>query len=244
MKKPLFLQLAILLSCFSLMLHAQDSVKKASALKPAIVKYAKVVSPAKLPVKKTYDSIRKAPVYPKSTDTAKQNINTDKSLYGQYQYLLTKVYNYQQPLLAAFHKSIMDTLVQTRHALRDTSAKLVAANKNIDSLNTTIKTNQQTLSESNEKVNAIDFVGITLPKSTYNLIMWGLVIIFGVVAVIVISRSGSYSREAKYRTQLYNELEEEYRVYKAKANEKEKKLARELQTERNKLDELTGRSDS
>jgi hypothetical protein len=249
MKKLLFLQLAILFSCFSLMLHAQDSVKKTTVIRPAIVKPVKVTSPAylkpKYPVKTKVDSAKGTLVYKRpAADTAKQNINTDKSLNGQYQYLLTKFYNYQQPLLGAFHKSIMDTLIQTRHALRDTSAKLKVANKTIDSLNSTIKSNGQTLSDANEKVNAIDFVGITMPKSTYNLIMWGLVIVFGVVAAVVISRSGAHSREAKYRTQLYNELEEEYRVYKAKANEKEKKLARELQTERNKLDELTGRSDS
>src|ERR1700748_1640307 len=155
MKKPLFLQLIIIIiACFSLSLHAQDSAKKTNAVK----------SPAK-------------PVYSRIADTADQNINTDKSLSGQYKYLLTKVYNYQQPLLAAFHKSIMDTLVQTRHALRDTTAKLSTANKTIDSLNNGIKSSNQSLTESNAKVNAIDFVGMSMPKSTYNLIMWGLVII-------------------------------------------------------------------
>ena len=240
MKKPLFLQLIIVfITCFSLSLHAQDSVKKTSAVK----------SPAKTAVKPPVTKPIAPPALPKPTytrvaDTTGQSINTDKSLSGQYKYLLTKIYGYQQPLLAAFHKSIMDTLVQTRHALRDTNAKLAVANKTIDSLTNGIKSTNQSLTESNAKVNAIDFVGISLPKSTYNLIMWGLVIIFGAAAAVVIARSGSYSREAKYRTQLYNELEEEYRVYKAKANEKEKKLARELQTERNKLDDILGKSDS
>ena len=236
MKKPLFLQLIIIITaCFSLSLHAQDSVKKTSAAK----------SPAKTTVKPPATKPVASPVspayHPRIADTAGQDINTDKSLSGQYKYLLTKVYNYQQPLLAAFHKSIMDTLVQTRHALRDTNAKLAVANKTIDSLNNGIKATNQSLSESNAKADAISFIGMSLPKSTYNLIMWGLVIIFGAAAAVVIARSGSYSREAKYRTQLYNELEEEYRVYKAKANEKEKKLARELQTERNKVDELMGK---
>lgn len=223
MKKLFFLQLIIAFT-FSLALHAQDSAKKASTTKPAAAKTAKFASPT----------------YSKLPDTAKK---IDNSLSGQYKYLLTKVYNYQQPLLGAFHKNIMDTLVHTRHALRDTSAKLSAANKMIDSLNKAIKASEQTLSASNEKVNAIDFIGMTLPKSTYNLIMWGLVIIFGAAAAIVIARSGSYSREAKYRTQLYNELDEEYKTYKVKANEKEKKLARELQTERNKLDDMLGKSE-
>jgi hypothetical protein len=240
MKKLLFLQLIIIITaCFSLSLHAQDSVKKTNASKNPV---KTVVKP---PVTKTIiPPAPPKPVYSRVADTAGQNINTDKSLSGQYRYLLTKVYNYQQPLLAAFHKSVMDTLIQTRHALRDTNAKLATANKTIDSLGNGIKSTNQSLTESNAKANAIDFVGISLPKSTYNLIMWGLVIIFGAAAAVVIARSGSYSREAKYRTQLYNELEEEYRVYKAKANEKEKKLARELQTERNKLDDILGKSDS
>ena len=59
--------------------------------------------------------------------------------------------------------------------------------------------------------------------------------------IVVISRSAAYRREAKHRTELYSELEEEYKTFKTKANDKEKKLARELQTERNKLDELLGR---
>src|ERR1700712_4539309 len=182
MKKLFFLQLIIACS-FSLALHAQDSAKKASTTKPAAVKPSKFA----------------APPYSKLPDTAKQ---VDNSLSGQYKYLLTKVYNYQQPLLGAYHKNVMDALVHTRHALRDTAAKLSVANKTIDSLNKAIKANEQTLSASNEKVNAIDFVGITLPKSSYNLIMWGLVIVFGAAAAVVIARSGSYSREAKYRTQL------------------------------------------
>ncbi len=90
-------------------------------------------------------------------------------------------------------------------------------------------------------MDAVDLLGISVTKSGYNLIMWGLVLVFGITAIVVIARTGSYRREAKYRTDLYTELEEEYKTYKSKANEKEKKLARELQTERNKLDELLGR---
>ena len=155
--------------------------------------------------------------------------------------MLTKVYFYQQPLLNAFHKSITDTLIQARQGLKASQAKLAVANKIIDSLQTNIKANAQSLTESNQKVDEVSLIGIPVTKQTYNWIMWGLVLIFGATAVIVIARSGSSAREATYRTQLYSELEEEYRVYKTKAVEKEKKMARELQTERNKIDELLGR---
>jgi len=240
MKKPLTLQFLIVLTCFSVTsLYAQDSVKRAPVTKPAVTNpYAKY---------KTYKPA--AGTYaPRVADSTKAGIASaksaepvDNSLKGQYQYLLTKVYGYQQPLLNAFHKSITDTLTQARKGLKASQSELVVANKTIDSLQSSIKANTQSLNESNEKVNQVSLIGIPLTKTTYNLIMWGLVIIFGAVAAIVIARSGASMREAKYRTQLYSELEEEYRVYKAKAVEKEKKMARELQTERNKLDELLGR---
>jgi len=254
MKKFLTLQLSALLILINLTpVFAQDSVKK--SLPPKVQAEKPVVKPGASPYKPT--GYYKHKYYRKpgdtthsynhsATDTAKAAINTDvatdKSLNGQYQYLLTKVYFYQQPLLNAFHKSIMDTLNATRHLLKDSVAKLSAETKIVDSLQNDIKSNDQTLNQSNAKGDSIDMFGIMLPKTTYNLIMWGLVVLFAVIAIVVIGRTGGYTREAKYRVQLYNELEEEYKNYKLKANEKEKKLARELQTERNKLDELLGRS--
>ncbi|RFZ83400.1 hypothetical protein DYU05_14805 [Mucilaginibacter terrenus] len=173
-----------------------------------------------------------------ATDPALLN---DKSLNGQYQYLLTRVYHYQQPLISALWKNFSDTLNVTKRKLKEVNTKLAEQTKRADTLQTQLNSNEQTLSQSNAKVDEVKLLGIPLTKATYNWIMWGLVIGFGAIAAIVIARAGSHSREAKYRTKLYNELEEEYKNFKVKANEKEKKLARELQTERNRLDELTGR---
>ena len=237
MKKPVILQLILALTCLTLAsAHAQDSVKKTPAVKPVVVKkqFTNRTTPS-FYVSKAVDTSKKVAVAPKPAAPA------DNSLNGQYQYLLTKVYFYQQPLLNAYHKSITDTLIQARQGLKASQAKLVISNKTIDSLQASIKANAQSLTESNQKVDEVSLIGIPVTKETYNWIMWGLVLIFGATAVIVIARSGSSAREATYRTQLYSELEEEYRVYKTKAVEKEKKMARELQTERNKIDELLGR---
>lgn len=255
MRNLLCLKLAILFLCASAIpALAQDSVTKVSppktrSAKPSVKPSAAYSSkPTGFYKPKYYrkpgDTTAHAYQRP-ATDTnhkaAVPDVTTDKSLNGQYQYLLTKVYYYQQPLLNAFHKSITDTLRQARLELKAVQVKVAAQNKQIDSLQNAIKSNDQSLSASNARVDAIDVFGIVLPKATYNVIMWGLVVVFGVIAAIVIGRSGGYSREAKYRVQLYNELDEEYKNYKLKANEKEKKLARELQTERNKLDDLLGR---
>jgi len=223
---------AILICGVLSMSYAQDSAKKRTAVKPT-------------PVYKTYkyhsyrsraDSLARAAQRADTTPPAQ--ILSTKSLGGQYQYLLSKVYYHQQPLFSAVWKNVSDTLKSSRMRLKDAQNKLAIQNKVIDSLKADADNRAQSLSA---RIDQVDILGILISKTAYNLIVWGLVALFGLTALVVIARSGSFRREARYRTQLYNELEEEFKAYKVKANDKEKKLARELQTERNKLDDLLGR---
>lgn len=240
--------------------NAQDTVKKVTT-KPVVTKPATttpVAVKSSVPINpktgkpytkwgyganaKTYQAQKKADSVGKNDTTKPPAITTgpvitDKSLNGQYQYLLTKVYNYQQPFVAAFWKNIRDSLNNSRAQLKAANDKLLASTQSINELQTNANTRESELS----KAESVDFIGISFSKNGYSTMMWGLVFVLGAVAAIVIFRSGSARSEAAYRTKLYNELEEEFKTYKAKANEKEKKLARELQTERNKVDELMGR---
>lgn len=248
---PLFFIL-LFLCCYTSS-NAQDSAK-ASSLKPAGKPAATKPAVAKYPVKpgvvhgypaKTY------PVKPAATPApgitqppaayTVTPVSTDKSLAGQYQYVLTKVYHYQQPMIAALWHNVNDTLKITIQQLKAANTKLATQNATITSLQNDIKTKEQTIDDASNKGDEISLLGIPFSKTAYNLVMWGLVIGLGVILLVVILKTTGNSREAKYRTQLYEELNEEYVAYKAKASDKEKKLARELQTERNKVDELMGR---
>jgi hypothetical protein len=162
----------------------------------------------------------------------------DNSIKGQYQYLLNRVYDFQGPLISAFGKNVLDTLNAVRTKLKAAEDKV---SKAVDTVNTTPTDDSQRTPGTTIASNEIDVFGIVISKSLYNLIVWGLVALLAIITFTVVGRSGSHRREAKYRSQLYGELEDEFKVYKKQANEKEKKLARELQTERNKLDELLGR---
>lgn len=210
--------------------QAQDSVKKA---KPAPSKW--VLKPSAYGARPTT-----AAAYGAQQPGAAP-VNTDKSLNGQYQYISGKFYNYQKPQLAAFYKNMTDTLRAERKKVKELQSQLSAQGKTVNDLRTDVSSKEQSLNESNAKVDSISFLGIGVTKSVYNTIMWGLVIVFGAVATVVLLQSGSARREAKYRIKLYEELDEEFKAYKVKSNEKEKKLARELQTERNRIEELLGR---
>ncbi|UOE50294.1 hypothetical protein MTO98_04305 [Mucilaginibacter sp. SMC90] len=244
MNKHLLLTITVLIAIITgsvTATFAQDSAKrKVATLKPNAIPPIVKSSPAALKNPAVTVPARPAYAQPRAT-AADSALQKDKSLNGQYQYLLSKLYHYQQPLVSALWKNMKDTLNTERRQLKEAKAQLAEQGKNVESLKTEANSKEQALNESNAKRDEISLLGIPFTKATYNLVMWGLVIVFGVVAVIVIARSGAHSREAKYRIKLYEELDEEYKAFKAKANEKEKKLARELQTERNKLDELLGR---
>ncbi|MEO6849595.1 MAG: hypothetical protein ABI203_09355 [Mucilaginibacter sp.] len=227
---------------------AQDTTKRATQVKSQAAKPVTVPLATKhkyhykaMPVANQHlASDTKTVINPMRTEVDPAQLN-DKSLRGQYQYLLTKTYNYQQPLIAALWKNVTDTLSAERRKLIDIQAKLAVQDKAVSGLKADVNNKDQALSESNAKTDAISLFGILLPKSTYNLVMCGLAAGLAVALIIVIVTTARYKHEAKYRTELYEEIEDEYKTFKAKAAEKEIKLARELQTERNKVDELLGR---
>jgi hypothetical protein len=240
-----------LILCFSLMAaaNAQDTTKKIEH--PPL---DNVKTPVVKPIHRTRKAAPATTTPPSTpaatTDTAQANALkaqmdpsqlNDKSLNGQYQYLLSKTYHYQQPLLAALWKNATDTLNADRNRLKDAQSKLAAQKKLVDSLKNTANSTAQSLTESNHKADAISLFGIEMSKSSYNFLMFGAVIVLALALVIVIATTAKNKHEAKYRTDLYDELDEEFKAFKAKAHEKELKLARDLQTERNKLDELLGR---
>ncbi len=211
--------------------------KNSAALPKAILQTpAASTAPAQAQQSPAYHLLHRKPT---KEDSA---LMRDKTLSGQYKYLLTKTYHIQEPFITSFYRNLKDTINVERRKLQEAETKLAAQTKTTSDLQSNVTEKDKSLAQSNARVNSINFLGIYVDKSVYNLIMWGLVIALGVTAAVVIVRSGSHSREARYRINHYNELDEEFKTYKAKANEKEKKLARELQTERNKVDELMGRA--
>lgn len=178
-------------------------------------------------------------------DTVK---NTDPSLNGQYKFMLSRTRTSADgyKMVAGYRldqlwKNVNDTLRKERAEKKNFQQKLTEQEKTISYLKTEISGKEASLTENNDKINEIRFLGIAFEKGTYNIIVWSVIGILAIALIIVIARSSKSITEAKHRTQLYNEVAEEYQAYKSKSVEKERKLARELQDERNKLDELNGR---
>ena len=143
--------------------------------------------------------------------------------------------------MSSFWQNVRDTLSTERRQLSSATQKIAEQEKSIADLKTQISGKESSLASTNAKVNEISFLGISFTKGTYNTIVWSLIIGLAAALTVVILRSAKHIHEAKYRSTLYEEISQEYQNYKTKANDKEKKLARELQDERNKLEELKTR---
>jgi len=180
-------------------------------------------------------------------DSVKKIQVIDPSLKGQYESLLSKSKTYygfkliNPARLSSFYQSVADSIKKERSGSKTAQAKIIKQAKEIDTLNNQIKGNESAIASSNSKLDEINFLGIAFSKPTYNMIVWAIIIVLALALAFVIIGSAKNIHEAKYRTGLYEEVSQEYQSFKVKANEKEKKLARELQDERNKLDELKNR---
>ncbi|MFA6276251.1 MAG: hypothetical protein WC622_05850 [Pedobacter sp.] len=225
-QKLLSIITVLLLGFLSLNILAQTQVKTQPI--PAKTK--------SLPSTKTY--------YPKRIDTAK---NTDFSLNGQYQFMLSRSKSlYGSKLinptrLNSVWKSVSDTLRKEREELKNAKAKVIEQEKTITSLRAEISGKENTLNDTTAKADEISFLGISLTKGSYSIIVWSIIILLAIALFIVIARSTKNILEAKHRTQLYDEISAEYQAYKAKSNEQQRKLARELQDERNIIEEMKSR---
>lgn len=215
-QKLFFITSALILGLLSLNISAQTPIKNPVPAKPY---YSRT---------KTIDSVK----------------NTDFSLNGQYRFLLSRSRtSYGAKLinpvkLDAFWKSVNDTLRKERVELKNANAKVVEQQKAITTLKTEITGKENSLNDTTAKADEISFLGISFTKGNYNIIVWGIIIILGIALFIVIFRSAKNIIEANHRTQLYDEISNEYQAYKVKTNELQRKLARELQDERNIIEEL------
>ncbi len=166
------------------------------------------------------------------------------SIQGQFEYLLSRTrtlngYKMVNPYrLSGFYQSVQDSLQKEKNKNQTQLNHLKSIQDSLKLINTELIKKTDILNNTQEASDQINFLGINFNKSSYHITVWGIIVALGLALFIVITRSAKNIIEAKHRTQLYEEITAEFQAFKSKANEKERKLARELQDERNLVEEL------
>jgi hypothetical protein len=145
--------------------------------------------------------------------------------------------NGTKPTIIELWKHVNDSLNLQKKLLRQSKAELEKSSQTISALQTEI-TNLKASGKSIGELNTLDQ---SVNGSSNYLYLWGALLLLAAALAYAILRMRSAVKEANYRTALYDQLFEELRENRSKANEREKKLARELQTVRNRIEEMTGK---
>ncbi|MBX2916038.1 MAG: hypothetical protein KF856_12280 [Cyclobacteriaceae bacterium] len=165
-------------------------------------------------------------------------------LNERYQVLKTNSQTYEdykvikEYVLDGFWKIAMDTV-------RVKETKLADVRQKIATLQGELATTQAELANQKASVEGITFdsthiavLGMHFGKGTFLLIIAAVVAAFLFVIAALAARLKILQASVKDKTQVADSLTNEFEAYKRKALERQTKLSRELQNERNKLVEL------
>ena len=140
--------------------------------------------------------------------------------------------------LRSFWKIVEDSLNLYRSKIDEKAAMIQTQIDKNKSLEAKIKDLETSLEESRYNTDRITFLGITMKKNLYNWIVW--LLIGGLAAAAFYAMSGYlYLKRASHtRKKEFKELVEEFEDYRKKSYETKIKMGRELQDERNLVEEL------
>lgn len=143
-----------------------------------------------------------------------------------------KVVDYND--LVALKKNTIEFIAFLKNEITTQQNTIEQQKVEISELKASLETSEQNLAEVTAEKDAITFLGMPFSKGSYMALMWGIVAVLILALLFFIFRfkkGNLQTTEAKKNLLL---TEKEFENYRAKALEKEQRLGRLLQDERNR----------
>lgn len=167
-------------------------------------------------------------------------ISSENPVQSEFQNLIESSNNYQGYKVVDYD-ALIELRNNTNQYVQQLKDEIVSKNNTLDSQNQKINDLQDELDATKENLqkvteekDAIKFLGMPMSKGSYMGMMWGIVALLVVALLFFIYRYKSSNATTKEAKQRLRETEKEFDAYRAKALEKEQRLGRQLQDERNK----------
>ncbi len=179
-----------------------------------------------------------------SSTVFSQTEQTDQTLRGQFQEMLESSESYteykviKRTKLNEFSRAVQDSMAISRNQISALKSEVSDLKSQVSQLSSRITDLESQLAESEKLRESLIFLGIPMNKATYHMIVWIIIAglaVFGIFAYTSFMRSNKVTSKIKKEMA---ELELEYDEHKKKSHEKQIKMGRELQTERNLVEEL------
>jgi hypothetical protein len=167
-------------------------------------------------------------------------------LNDRYQLLKSKSQNYKE--YKVIKESVLDSFWKiVRDSVASKEAALAAKDQNIQQLKGSLTETQASLKQKEESMaevvhdsTHIQVLGIAFSKSFFITLVAVVIGLLVLLLVFITGRLKLVHSSMKERADAFTTLSNEFEEYKRKAMEKQTKLSRELQTERNRLSESRG----
>ena len=143
-----------------------------------------------------------------------------------------KVVDYNE--LTALKKKTSDFIANLNNQLTVQQNTIDQHQEEISELKAELETTRKNLEEVTAEKDAITFLGMPFSKSGYMSLMWGIILILIIALLIFIYRFKKSHTQTTEARQNLSTTEKEFDAYRVKALEKEQRLGRQLQDERNR----------
>ena len=168
----------------------------------------------------------------------------DNSLETQFNDLKNKSNSYQEykvvkvVSLNNFWQNVEDSLAAFHQEIEEANSAIAQQNQKLDSLNQKLEAREDALEKSEYDIAHLTVLGMDVEKDSYVTFTWIVFFVLLLILGITFAKFKNSNKVAVEKKSDYDELSQELNDYKQKAREKEIKLMRELQTERNTIEEL------
>lgn len=180
-----------------------------------------------------YTVLMMAPVLAGAQTLNEQFSDMKNSAYSYKEYK-----NIKEVTLNDFWKIVQDSLDTKEKKIVSAQSTIQAQEEKIGELNSTIEEQQSTIDEKEFDTQHIEVLGMSMSKESYKLFNTVAIVFLLVLAGLLFYQFKHSKRYAVTKKKDYEKLSGEFEEYKRNALEKQMKLRRELQTERNRIDEI------
>lgn len=179
--------------------------------------------------------------FSQETEPEPQVVEEDNSLEGQFDkiYRISTTYQVYKVIgkdkYLELKKNVLDSLKDAKSLISEKESLLKAERDNIKGTKDLLLKTQSELEASKKNENSISLFGTELSKTTYNLLLWSIIIVSLLALFYFIfkfSQSNVLTKEAQKNLL---DVEQEFEQHRKKSLEREQKLRRQLQDEVNKL---------
>jgi predicted nucleic acid-binding Zn-ribbon protein len=151
------------------------------------------------------------------------------------EYKVIKIYE-----LNRFWKGVADTLKTNNATISELQKKIVSHDDEIKKLNNMIAESKANILDLEFGVEHITIFGLPISKTAYQVLNFTIIVTLLVLIAFLFFKYNERRSTAREKINAFNNLEEKFADYQKTALEKQMKLRRELQTERNKLEQIRG----